>query len=161
MLVRIVVTLSSFLLQEIELTFIRHQTQQVTSYKSTHFVFMNLVLWLRKENVFYPSHGIMRSKNEKCAYIQRILNNNSILMQYQCHIRNQRQKLHRITYILTKTFFFKIFTCTPPQPYYSKLLPVVPQEPLHDRDDPNDRTRAQLISQISMKFCQYVGPSEL
>jgi len=42
-------------------------------------------------------------------------NNYSILTQNQCHIRNRRQKLHRITYVLTEIFFSETLVPRGPQ----------------------------------------------
>ncbi len=41
----------------------------------------------------------------------------------------------------------------------SKALLILPDEPLHDRDDPTHKPCAQLMLAISMKLCLYVVPS--
>jgi hypothetical protein len=47
-------------------------------------------------------------------------------MQNKRDFRNQRKKLHRIAYILSKNFFRRNSTCTPPQQFLLSFPPVVP-----------------------------------
>ena len=101
---------------------IRHSNRHLKLNKSTYRFFSNIVFLL--EILFFSMPMAKSPKNEVVFWV---FDYKKFIFKQNGHdIRNQYEKLHRITYILSKTISPQKPTRTPPQVFFTKIFGEVP-----------------------------------
>ena len=122
----IFVNLSSYSWKEIWTNVLCHLESLDLTLQNYLFKFFRFCFIVEKIN-FFPISLAKPYKTVKIVFLFNLFHHESSSWeQNKQHIRNQRQKLHQIQYILAKLIFSKKLTRTPPQHFFFKTFPVGP-----------------------------------
>jgi hypothetical protein len=103
--------LSSVWYEEIMSSVLHHSNRRNTNFNSTHLVFYDFVLFLRKWDF-----SVLQAKSTKiCSIFISFDHQTATNEQNKCHIRNQHKKLRQLTYVSPKVIFPSKHTCGEPQ----------------------------------------------